>query len=194
VTGNTTVAARPWHRPLVRRLVVGVLLLAATVVTVIIMRGELRMEAHAEPSLAHPVPFGTWKDLHYGSSKQAVTAQARVTGLEKHEHLTEDNGTVTRKDGATYVVALVECRCPVSGDLLAPEAVIVDDRGRRWEQAQIYGTYKELSDLTKSFDVGTAENMHDGVTSYGVVYLVPNDAQGLRVFIDPYGGNYLYGD
>jgi len=193
---------RPWHRawtrarrrPVVRRALLGALLLAAALVTVLIMRGELRMDAQAEASHARPVSFGTWKDLHYGSTKQAVTAQARVTGLERHDHLTKADRTVIRQDGATYVVAVVECRCPVSEDLLAPQAVIVDDRGRQWEQAQIYDTYTELSELTKSFDIGTAENMHDGVTRYGELFLVPNDATGLRVFIDPYGGSYLYGD
>lgn len=210
MTEKTVAPARPWHRarrrarhpawrrawrrPVVRRSLLGVLLLAAALVTVLIMRGELRMEAQAEASLARPVSFGTWKDLHYGSTKQAVTAQARVTGLERYDRLTKNDGTVIREDGATYVVAIVECRCPVSEDVLAPQAVIVDSRGRQWEQAQIYGTYTELSGLTKSFDIGTAENMHDGVTRYGVVFLVPNDATGLRVFIDPYGGNYLYGD
>jgi len=194
MTSNAITATRFWHRPLVRRSLAAALLVVATVATVLIIRGELRMEAKGGPSLGRPVTFGTWKDLHYGSSKQAVTASARVTGLQKHEQLTEDDGTITRQEGATYVVALVECHCPVSEDLLAPEAVLVDDRGRKWEEAQVYGAYTELGQLTKSFDVGSADAMHDGVTTYGVLYLVPNDATGLKVFIDPFGGSYLYGD
>jgi hypothetical protein len=194
MTLGTVARSRAWRRPFVRRSLLAALLVVATVVTVLIVRGELRTAAQAEPSLARPVTFGTWKELNYGSTKKKASAQARVTGLEKHDHLTEKRGTITRQQGATYVVAVIECRCPVDEDLLAPKAVMVDDRGRQWEQAQLYGTYTELSHLTQSFDVGSAEAMRDGVTTYGVLFLVPDDATGLKVFLDPYGGNYLYGD
>jgi hypothetical protein len=194
VPQQTVARSRPWHRPLVRRALLAALLAAATVVTVLIMLGELRTAAQAQPSLARPVTFGTWKDLHYGTLEKPVTAQARVAGLEKHDHLTKERGAITRREGATYVVARIECRCPVSKGLLAPKAVVVDDRGRQWEKAETYDRYDELSDLAEPSDVGSADAMRDGVTTYGVLFLVPDDATGLKVFLDPYGGNYLYGD
>lgn len=185
---------RFWRRPVVRHLAVVALLVVALVAAVQTVLGEVRSASVGTPADSVRVPFGTWAPMGFGDSKTPVTAPARVVRLTRHETLHDSGGDVVRHAGAVFVVAEVECRCPVSEDLLAPAETLLDERGRQWDEASLFGTYAELDGLTASFDVGEAASMVDGVTAYGTVFEVPRDATGLALFISPYDAKLVYGE
>ncbi len=89
----------------------------------------------------------------------------------------------------------MQCRCPSSPDLLAPDTLLVDDRGRSWDAASgLYGDYAELSGYATSFELDdpTSAPRVDGVVTWADVFEVPSDATGLGAFTDRYEGNWLY--
>ena len=184
---------RLWGHRSVRRSAVAVLLVVALVATVQIVRGEIRDASAGTPAQSTRVPFGTWAPMGFGGPKSPLTAEARVVRLTRHESLHTTSGDVVRHDGAAFVVVEVQCRCPVRADLLAPAMTLLDDRGRQWEEASLFGTYAELDGLAKSFDVGEATATVGGVTAYGEAFEVPRDATGLALFISPYDAKLIYG-
>lgn len=181
------------RRRAVRWGLVAALLAVALVGSGLILRGEYREAVDGTPRVAVEVPLGSWRPMDFGKDKKPVVAQARVTQLRRLDSLTSEYGDVQRPaTGGVYVLAVVEARLTSGPDLLAPSTVLVDDRGRQWGDADVYGDFTELGGLPKSFEIDKAGLGKDGVVTYGTVFEVPRDASGLGVFIDPYDHNYLY--
>lgn len=165
-----------------RRRIVGLVQAGLALLAVLAALGIVRAEVVGSAPDATPptdVAAGEAVDIVISSTdaSQQRTGTFRLESIKDYPRLepTSEYDDPIGRGGGRVVVAVIGCDCPVSDDLFAPTARVVDADGREWE-AQYFGSpdnYSETAGLFAAYDLGDQPTVR-----YAEVFVVPADVGG----------------